>query len=52
MVEGLRQKIPAQQDKGFTGWPTVPLAALSTRPAALRQVLAAIEQLMGAGSAR
>ncbi|OEJ34152.1 hypothetical protein [Streptomyces subrutilus] len=52
VVEGLRQKIATQMDKGFTGWPTVPLAALSTQPAALRQVCAAVEQLMGEGSAR
>ncbi|MER6197132.1 hypothetical protein ABT234_07110 [Streptomyces sp. NPDC001586] len=45
-VEGLRQKIAAQRDKGFTGWPAVSLAVLSTQPEALGQVLAAIEQLM------
>ncbi|MEU9250360.1 hypothetical protein AB0D66_00740 [Streptomyces sp. NPDC048270] len=49
-VEGLRQKIAAQREKGFTGWPAVSLAALSARPGALRQVLAAIERLMGGGA--
>ncbi|WP_435973569.1 hypothetical protein [Streptomyces sp. Qhu_M48] len=45
-VDGLEQRLAAQRAKGFKGWPSVSLAALSSRPEALGQVLAAIEQLM------
>lgn len=45
-VDGLEQRLAAQRVKGFKGWPWVSLAALSSRPEALGQVLAAIEQLM------
>ncbi|MFJ7003695.1 hypothetical protein ACIQWY_27270 [Streptomyces albidoflavus] len=48
-VDGLEQRFAAQRARGFKGWPSVSLAALSTQPEALGQVLAAIEQLMSDG---
>ncbi|MFJ7196411.1 MULTISPECIES: hypothetical protein [unclassified Streptomyces] len=50
-VDGLRNRIAAQRARGFNGWLSVSLAALSAQPEALGQVLAAIEQLMSEGSA-
>lgn len=48
-VGGLGQKLAVQREKGFTGWPSVSLSALSEQPEALRQVCAAVEQLMDGG---
>ncbi|MFF4874128.1 hypothetical protein [Streptomyces sp. NPDC000961] len=45
-IDGLEQRLAAQRAKGFKGWPSVSLAALTSRPEALGQMLAAIEQLM------
>ncbi|MGI5144356.1 hypothetical protein [Streptomyces sp. CA-106110] len=35
-----------QRQKGYRGWPSVPLSALADQPAAVEGILAAIQQLV------
>jgi hypothetical protein len=41
------KKLEVQRQKGYTGWPSLPLSALADQPAAAEGILAAIQQLMG-----
>ncbi|MCD9145155.1 hypothetical protein [Streptomyces albireticuli] len=45
-VPGLEQKLEAQREKGYNGWPSVSLAALAAEPNAVEGILSAIQQLM------
>ncbi|WP_266725053.1 hypothetical protein [Streptomyces sp. NBC_00199] len=45
-VPELAKKLKLQREKGYKGWPSVPLAALAAEPAAVEGILAAIERLM------
>lgn len=45
-VPELRKKLDAQREKGYKGWPSVPLDALAAEPGAVEGILAAIDQLM------
>ncbi|MEU0201961.1 MULTISPECIES: hypothetical protein [unclassified Streptomyces] len=46
MVPELRRKLEVQREKGYNGWPSVPLDSLASEPGAVDGILAAIEQLM------
>ncbi|MCG6497893.1 hypothetical protein [Kitasatospora sp. A2-31] len=50
-VPALEKKLAAQSEKGYRGWPSVPLADLAADPTALDAILAAIRQLMNDPSA-
>ncbi|MEU6655876.1 hypothetical protein ABZ904_42605 [Streptomyces sp. NPDC046900] len=41
------KKLEVQRQKGYIGWPSLPLSALAAQPAAAEGILAAIQQLMG-----
>ncbi|MGW6791287.1 hypothetical protein [Streptomyces chartreusis] len=45
-VPELETKLEVQREKGYKGWPSVPLAALAAQPGAVAGILAAIQQLM------
>ncbi|WP_405557092.1 hypothetical protein OHV08_24990 [Streptomyces canus] len=45
-VPELEKKLEVQREKGYKGWPSVPLAALAAQPGAVEGILAAIQQLM------
>ncbi|MFJ5156445.1 hypothetical protein ACIQCF_33800 [Streptomyces sp. NPDC088353] len=45
-VPELEKKLEVQRQKGYKGWPSVPLSALATQPASVERILAAIQQLM------
>ncbi|MER7403416.1 hypothetical protein ABT373_13240 [Streptomyces sp. NPDC000070] len=45
-VPELETKLEMQREKGYKGWPTVPLTALAAHPGAVEGILAAIQQLM------
>jgi hypothetical protein len=45
-VTGLDERLEAQREKGYRGWPSVSLSALAAEPRALEGILAAIQQLM------
>lgn len=50
-VPELQKKLEVQREKGYKGWPSVPLTALAAEPGAVEGILAAIQQLMdGRGS--
>jgi hypothetical protein len=42
----LEKKLEVQREKGYKGWPSVPLAALAAQPGAVEGILAAIQQLV------
>jgi hypothetical protein len=45
-VPELEKKLEVQREKGYKGWPSVPLAALAAQPGAVEGILAAIQQLV------
>ncbi|MFJ2195376.1 hypothetical protein [Streptomyces violaceusniger] len=45
-VPELQKKLEVQREKGYKGWPSVPLTALAAEPGAVEGILAAIQQLM------
>ncbi|MET7485096.1 hypothetical protein [Streptomyces sp. NPDC005538] len=45
-VPELEKKLEVQREKGYKGWPSVPLAALAAQPGAVEGILAAIQRLM------
>jgi hypothetical protein len=45
-VPDLEKKLEAQREKGYKGWPSVPLTALADEPGAVEGILAAIQRLM------
>ncbi|MFC9096927.1 hypothetical protein [Streptomyces sp. NPDC057072] len=45
-VPELEKKLEVQRQKGYKGWPSVPLSTLADQPAAVEGILAAIQHLM------
>ncbi|WP_369223993.1 hypothetical protein AB5J52_25130 [Streptomyces sp. R39] len=45
-VPELQKKLEVQREKGYKGWPSVPLTALAAEPGAVEAILAAIQELM------
>lgn len=45
-VPELQKKLEAQREKGYKGWPSVPLTALAAEPGAVEAILAAVQELM------
>ncbi len=45
-VPELAKKLEVQREKGYKGWPSVPLSALAAEAGAVEEILAAIQELM------
>ncbi|MGX7762211.1 hypothetical protein ACWQ06_26595 [Streptomyces angustmyceticus] len=48
-VPELEKKLEAQREKGYKGWPSAPLWALTAAPGATEGILSALDRLMGKG---
>jgi hypothetical protein len=45
-VPELEKKLVVQREKGYKGWPSIPLTSLAAQPGAVEGILAAIQQVM------